>query len=634
MAAAAAAEPDVLETIKLWRANLQSATVDPAEISGQVDLLIGLLSERTAELSSLQDHLACPVCTDYFVLPFTLDCGHVFCYECLDQWFAHLDVDGSEPKCPTCRERIVSRPRKDRVLARLVEECVEKKTDADSLRICLRIETSSATLEKLSHPFPNFLWPVFHRSSEGNLTQLNNGSCERCGQDYWAETSDLADFPGDSHESDSPSEWSQHDSESDATFSPPPSESEFENSFDGDSTQHDTQEAVNSFWDLSIRNHGRPSTENPFDFQGLLASVRRDVDSITHNQQRAERMIRERAGQWSSSHNRPSFGRSLSADNDDEIGGNSGSQVTLELESDGEVLDDIARPSGATTFLDDLEDLSFEDSSPTSPPASPEPEKTADDNGTRPVDYIVSQSTEPSPPLSPHPQWSREDDSESAEEDDEDSGLDDKGARKPTIWEEEDDVDGDEDGEEEKEQQHSDRGNRDINGHTSAPFYQGRTRRANSTRPFHPIGRPLTSPLSAFHTNFAAIWALHSQIDHELGLEDAEQSHLELHRSALRAHDRHISEHTDDDDSGEEEDDGEEGEQGNVTESDSEESAFSDWATESEPHAGGMDTHTAGLERQAGPLGGAGGRGGGSGGNRRGRISLPHEFSDAGDESL
>ena len=69
-------------------------------------------------MSKLQKGLCCGVCTELLYQPFNLPCGHVFCYsvsisfdggyvthdKCLVDWFK----EGK--RCPTCRERVSSKP--------------------------------------------------------------------------------------------------------------------------------------------------------------------------------------------------------------------------------------------------------------------------------------------------------------------------------------------------------------------------------------------------------------------------------------------------------------------------------------------------------------------------------------------
>ncbi|KAF9930416.1 hypothetical protein BGZ67_005835 [Mortierella alpina] len=52
----------------------------------------------------LDGALQCSICVDYFSSPFTVECGHTFCYACLRSW---LQIHKS---CPTCRTKLLRRP--------------------------------------------------------------------------------------------------------------------------------------------------------------------------------------------------------------------------------------------------------------------------------------------------------------------------------------------------------------------------------------------------------------------------------------------------------------------------------------------------------------------------------------------
>jgi hypothetical protein len=76
----------------------------------------------TELLAKLEETLTCSVCVDFFALPYTVECGHVFCLTCLHSWLsftmkqnaAEANEDGDAfPKtgsCPLCRHEIYKEP--------------------------------------------------------------------------------------------------------------------------------------------------------------------------------------------------------------------------------------------------------------------------------------------------------------------------------------------------------------------------------------------------------------------------------------------------------------------------------------------------------------------------------------------
>ncbi|RKP38728.1 hypothetical protein BJ085DRAFT_34173 [Dimargaris cristalligena] len=55
-------------------------------------------------LSNLRENLVCSVCTEVYNRPYTLECGHSFCLECLQPWFP------TSLTCPECRREVSRRP--------------------------------------------------------------------------------------------------------------------------------------------------------------------------------------------------------------------------------------------------------------------------------------------------------------------------------------------------------------------------------------------------------------------------------------------------------------------------------------------------------------------------------------------
>ena len=59
--------------------------------------LENMLPDKTSECSKEQD-LKCSICLDLFILPSTMQCGHTFCKQCVQQVFFYKKV------CPICRK--------------------------------------------------------------------------------------------------------------------------------------------------------------------------------------------------------------------------------------------------------------------------------------------------------------------------------------------------------------------------------------------------------------------------------------------------------------------------------------------------------------------------------------------------
>ncbi|KAI9670368.1 MAG: hypothetical protein M1817_004411 [Caeruleum heppii] len=72
----------------------------------------------TADLESIRAKATCNICIRLLYEPYTLGCGHTFCYSCLCQWF---DGKKMNKTCPECRSKVTERP----APAYLVKDIVE-----------------------------------------------------------------------------------------------------------------------------------------------------------------------------------------------------------------------------------------------------------------------------------------------------------------------------------------------------------------------------------------------------------------------------------------------------------------------------------------------------------------------------
>lgn len=53
---------------------------------------------RYFDKDAISEHLHCPICQEVFNYPVALQCGHVFCNSCINQWLSH-----QQRTCPECR---------------------------------------------------------------------------------------------------------------------------------------------------------------------------------------------------------------------------------------------------------------------------------------------------------------------------------------------------------------------------------------------------------------------------------------------------------------------------------------------------------------------------------------------------
>lgn len=75
----------------------------PKAYNASVDLL-HILEKSIDDIRGL---VTCRICVRPMYEPYTIACGHTFCYSCLAQWFS---THHHNKTCPDCRTEVIHRP--------------------------------------------------------------------------------------------------------------------------------------------------------------------------------------------------------------------------------------------------------------------------------------------------------------------------------------------------------------------------------------------------------------------------------------------------------------------------------------------------------------------------------------------
>lgn len=99
----------------------------------------GLVNTLQGHVDDIRSQLQCGICIRLLYEPFTLACGHTFCYSCLSSWFAG---GKSKRTCPDCRAPVKAQP----APAYLVRTVVQIFTTRAEL-----LDKGETTAEHLTH---------------------------------------------------------------------------------------------------------------------------------------------------------------------------------------------------------------------------------------------------------------------------------------------------------------------------------------------------------------------------------------------------------------------------------------------------------------------------------------------------
>nr|POE51514.1 putative ring finger protein [Quercus suber] len=62
------------------------------------------LTSLLTDVNAMRNLITCQICHNLMYEPFSLACGHTYCYSCLSQWLGH------NKSCPDCRTRATQQP--------------------------------------------------------------------------------------------------------------------------------------------------------------------------------------------------------------------------------------------------------------------------------------------------------------------------------------------------------------------------------------------------------------------------------------------------------------------------------------------------------------------------------------------
>ncbi|KAI8914000.1 hypothetical protein DFJ77DRAFT_440880 [Powellomyces hirtus] len=179
------AMPDFPEHLKIpqqpesiaWDGNGEGSSMGVLEY---INSLRRMLVQRTKQLFKVQEDMTCAVCSRLYIVPYSLKCSHVFCYECIYTWFENLVTKELPKRCPVCRDDCLSRPRADHVLGKLVNHMVESAEDDESLEARAMIKRIRTQLSSGEPAFSQF-----YPDDEDRLMVDREDGVSRCSRCQW-----------------------------------------------------------------------------------------------------------------------------------------------------------------------------------------------------------------------------------------------------------------------------------------------------------------------------------------------------------------------------------------------------------------------------------------------------------------
>lgn len=141
------------------------------------------------DLEGIKSLVTCTICNQLLYEPYTLACGHTYCYSCLGNWFASVP----EKTCPDCRERVLLMPASAFLVKQIVEtfiaqaelmpadESVEQHNERKKEEAALVLEDKNSVLGLFKGKFRS-------RAAAGRTLMFDEADgverCVECGHEY------------------------------------------------------------------------------------------------------------------------------------------------------------------------------------------------------------------------------------------------------------------------------------------------------------------------------------------------------------------------------------------------------------------------------------------------------------------
>ncbi|KAI9893966.1 MAG: hypothetical protein M1814_004736 [Vezdaea aestivalis] len=89
----------------------------------QMEATLATIKTLKADIETLRSIVTCKICTRLLYEPYTVSCGHTFCYFCLRQWFSEHQT---KKTCPECRADVKQPPAPAFLVRELMETFISR----------------------------------------------------------------------------------------------------------------------------------------------------------------------------------------------------------------------------------------------------------------------------------------------------------------------------------------------------------------------------------------------------------------------------------------------------------------------------------------------------------------------------
>ncbi|ODV98400.1 hypothetical protein PACTADRAFT_38110, partial [Pachysolen tannophilus NRRL Y-2460] len=162
------------------RKHQSSAESDGEDANVTIDEIIQGCTEKSPLIKLIKtvySSITCSICQEIMLMPFMLQCGHTYCYNCVKEWTAN------QRKCPECRTNIKRLPILNLKLREVVDSFLESvvKIRPDFKKILKNLEKRLTADYRIDSKNDYLFNGIFHDLMEVVIDRADGvARCSRC----------------------------------------------------------------------------------------------------------------------------------------------------------------------------------------------------------------------------------------------------------------------------------------------------------------------------------------------------------------------------------------------------------------------------------------------------------------------
>ncbi|KAG0053569.1 E3 ubiquitin ligase [Gryganskiella cystojenkinii] len=214
---------DKVTSLLMGNRDSDATMAEPLDISNASMVLASTSQPRNG---AREVALQCSICVDYFASPFTVECGHTFCFTCLHSWLL------IQKSCPTCRTKLLRRPTLSFNIREQVQASLSHLPEAERSQALEKLaadEKSIKVKQRQGDLWEGIFKPLGLDGFGGNIIVDREDGVRRCASCGWEvrggscvncrtlfsdveEDSDQSQEDSDQDSEEEPDEYDSHDS--------------------------------------------------------------------------------------------------------------------------------------------------------------------------------------------------------------------------------------------------------------------------------------------------------------------------------------------------------------------------------------------------------------------------------------